>query len=438
MATMDPAFATETAAMRTLPFSSGGRTDWGYRTAVGVVSLLAAAQVGSLSYYYISHRPARVATTTTVAPEIATPVPPTPAPVATAAPTLPPVAVLPKPTAAPSIAPATAPTLAPVVAPSATPAIVAATAPPSTPAATAPPSAPSLSASDRLLKEATALRIRGDTTTALARLQEATRKDPKNANVLAEMATIYESVQQYERSNEAWAKIQEIGPSAGASYELAALKLKKGPVATPAPSAAAQTTPIDTAPAPTVAAPTTTAPTSAPPQTVIGIPDGSTFGLAEVKATETPDPDADTNLTLRIGVKKRPNSVVDHTKVKIQVFFYDTVNDRDIKLTDADVNYEWLTPNHDWAREAPEVLAVNYIRSKNKARSQEDDLSNKAQSMIPGKKPRTVKPTTPDEASRKYLGYIVRIYYNDKLQAVTASPTKLLNLFPPPPTATSQ
>ncbi len=278
--------------------------------------------------------------------------------------------------------------------------------------------------------------MRGDTTTALARLQEAYRKDPKNANVLAEMATTYESVQQFERSNEAWSKIQDIGPSAGTNYELALLKLKKGTAATPAPSAAAETTPIDTAPAPTAAAAPATAAASS--QSVIGIPDGSTFGLAEVKATESPDPDADTNLTLRIGVKKRPNSVVDHTKVKIQVFFYDTVNDRDIKLTDADVNYEWLTPNHDWARETPEVLAVNYIRSKNKARSQEEDLSNKAQSIIPGKKPRTVKPTTPDEANRKYLGYIVRIYYNDKLQAVTASPTKLLNLFPPPPTATSQ
>ena len=221
-----------------------------------------------------------------------------------------------------------------------------------------------------------------------------------------------------------WRKVEDIGPTAGSVYELAMLKLKRGAAAHPAPSIAAKLPPAPTA-----------APTAA---SVIGIPDGSTFGIAEVKATESPDPDADTNLTLRIGVKKRPNSVVDHTKVKIQVFFYDTVNDRDIKLTDADVNYEWMTPNHDWAGASPEVLAVNYIRSKNKARSQEEDLSNKAQSIIPGKKPRVVKPTTPDDTgNRKYLGYIVRIYYNDKLQAVTASPSKLLNLFPPPPTVSS-
>jgi hypothetical protein len=52
--------------------------------------------------------------------------------------------------------------------------------------------------------------------------------------------------------------------------------------------------------------------------------------------------------------------------VKIQVFFYDTVDDKDIKLTDADVNCEWLTPKHDWTDTNPEV-SVSYLRPKNKA-----------------------------------------------------------------------
>ena len=153
-----------------------------------------------------------------------------------------------------------------------------------------------------------------------------------------------------------------------------------------------------------------------------------------------PDADADMNLLLKIGVKKRPNTVIDHTRVKIQVFFYDTVDDRDIKLTDAEVNYEWLTPDHDWASAKPEVLAVTYVRPKNKARSQDAALSEAAASLNPNKKGRAAKPAAPaaDEAGRrKYLGYIVRVYYNDKLQAVRADPTKLLNLFPPPSTATS-
>ena len=44
----------------------------------------------------------------------------------------------------------------------------------------------------------------------------------------------------------------------------------------------------------------------------------------------------------------------------------------------------------------------------------------------------------PDSTNRKYLGYIVRIYYNDQLQDKRAEPTKLLNLFPAPNTAPPQ
>src|SRR5262249_57311436 len=49
-----------------------------------------------------------------------------------------------------------------------------------------------------------------------------------NAEVLAETAIIYESIPNFDKSNEAWRKIQEIGPSAGPLYELANLKFKPG------------------------------------------------------------------------------------------------------------------------------------------------------------------------------------------------------------------
>ena len=279
------------------------------------------------------------------------------------------------------------------------------------------------------------LRDRGDTTTALARLQEAAQRDPKNATVLAEMAMIYESIQLYERSNETWRKIQEIGPSAGALYELADLKLKTG-VGVPAPT-------TDVAGPGLAGASPLDAGTSR--NDADGIPDGSSFGITEVTATETPDPEAETNMKLKIGVKVRPNTTVDHTKVKIQVFFYDTVDNKEVVLTDADVSYEWLTPDHDWKKTNPEILAVTYLRPKNKAISSDEALSAAAAQVTPAaggkKKPSTSKkePDLPGEGGhRKYLGYIVRIYYNDQLQAVRADPTRLLNLFPPPFTAPSQ
>jgi tetratricopeptide (TPR) repeat protein len=340
------------------------------------------------------------------------------------------VAAHPKPVA-PAATPAPS---APAVAQKTTPAPASTAA--STTTTTAPtqstPSAAALSVAEKLLKEATELRDKGDTTNALARLQDASQRDPKNANVLAEMAMIYESIQLFDRSNETWKKIMEIGPSAGPLYELADMKLKTG-ANPPAPA------PPTTSTGPGLAG---TSPLDAGTSRndADGIPDGSTFGITDVAATDTPDPEADTNMKLKISVKARPNAPIDHTKVKIQVFFYDTVDNKEVVLTDADVSYEWLTPHHDWKETNPEVLAVTYLRAKNKTSSDADLAAAAASVTPPGtskKKSPTSKPpaTSADAGHRKYLGYIVRIYYNEQLQSVRADPTKLLNLFPPPLTA---
>src|SRR4029077_13147514 len=156
----------------------------------------------------------------------------------------------------------------------------------------------------------------------------------------------------------------------------------------------------------------------------------SVMGITEVKAAETSDPDAETNLTLQIGIKKQPGATIDHTKVKILVEFYDTVGDKDVKLTDADVNYEWLTPKHDWADAPPEVWAVSCLRPKTGVGSPESSLDEAAATVRPGQKSRSVKSSATDSGKRKYLGYRIRIYYDDKLQAVQAEPSRLLQLFP--------
>jgi len=335
------------------------------------------------------------------------------------------VAAHPKPVA-PAVTPAPS---APALAEETTPAPATTTT--TTTASQSTPSAAALSTAEQMLKDAVDLKNKGDTTNALARLQDAIQRDPKNARALAEMATIYESIQLYDRSNETWKKIVEIGPSAGALYELADMKMKTG-VTPPAPATTttgpglAGTSPLD--------AGTTRSDAE-------GIPDGSSFGITEVAATDTPDSEAETNMKLKISVKARPNAPIDHTKVKIQVFFYDTVDNKEVVLTDADVSYEWLTPHHDWKETNPEILAVTYLRPKNKT-SSEADLAAAAASVTPpgnSKKKTSAKKDAAEKPGegghRKYLGYIVRIYYSEQLQAVRADPTKLLNLFPPPLTA---
>ena len=101
-----------------------------------------------------------------------------------------------------------------------------------------PASPPSLV--DQLLREGIELRDRGDTTNAIERLQEALDSEPNNAAVLAELAKTYDLTQLYDRANEVWRKLQEMGPSAGAAYELADRRLKLGaptPAAVPMPTA---------------------------------------------------------------------------------------------------------------------------------------------------------------------------------------------------------
>jgi tetratricopeptide (TPR) repeat protein len=275
--------------------------------------------------------------------------------------------------------------------------------------------APSPSLVDQLLREGIELRDRGDTTNAVARLQEALDSEPNNTAVLEEMAKTYESMQLLDRANDVWRKLQEMGPSAGTAYELANERLKLG---MPAPGTADSSS-------------ASSSTETAEHKDIGGNPEGSVMGITEVKTTETPDPDAEKNLALQIGIKKRPGASIDHDKVRIFVRFYDTVGDKDIKLTDADVNYEWLTPKHDWMETNPEVLSVKYVRAKTGGASSDSSLAETAASTRSGQKARGAKGSAADSGRRKYLGYIIQVYYDDELQAVQAEPSRLLQLFPP-------
>jgi hypothetical protein len=373
--------------MASLSFVSSTRTDKSFQIGLILVVFFAVAEIFVAGFHYVSTmRPASVAIT----------------------------------------APRNVPAPLPSVAPSAPPVSLAVASPS---AALTPPTSVA-SESERLTKQAQAEK---DTATRLARLQAASERDPKNAELLAEIATTYELTQNFDKSAENWRRVQEIGQSAGTLYELADMKLKTGvPTST---TAAAPTT----GSALDAGKTTTVAEVAGVRSTTPGMPAGATLAISEVTASETPDPDSETNLMLRIAVKKRTGAVIDHTKVKIQVYFYDTVGDNDIKLTDADVSYEWLTPNHDWADSNSETLAVTYIRPKSKAKSAESDLAAAAAAINPAKKGKPVKASPPMESgNRKYLGYIVRVYYNDQLQDKRAEPTKLLALFPAPFTAPPQ
>jgi tetratricopeptide (TPR) repeat protein len=358
--------------MRTL-LSRAIQVDPSFHIGLGLIVILAVAEIFFATSYYVGRARAARISAQAVAASVARP-------------------------AAPSVSaqtPAPAPAQ-PAVSPAAVPAL-----------------SPSLV--DQLLREGIELRDRGDTTNALARLQEALDSDPNNTVVLEEMAKTYESMQLLDRANDLWRKLQEMGPSAGAAYELANQRLKLG---VPTPGTADSGVANSSADA-------------AEHKDIGGNPEGAVMGITQVKTTETPDPDAEKNLAMQIGIKKQPGATIDHDKVKIFVRFYDTVGDKDIKLTDADVNYEWLTPKHDWTETNPEVLSVKYVRAKTGGASSDSSLVEAAATVRPGQKARGAKGSAADSGRRKYLGYIIQVYYDDDLQAVQAEPSRLLQLFPP-------
>jgi len=148
----------------------------------------------------------------------------------------------------------------------------------------------------------------------------------------------------------------------------------------------------------------------------IGVPHNSSVSITETSVSEIKDQNAQIHLSLRIGVKPRPNTQNGHV-VRLAVSFYDLTKDGKWKPTDARTAYDWLTRDRDWTDPSPKFLAATYVRPKTQIASPE---------------------------GRRYGGFAVHVYFDGQLQDARANPPELLNLFPapdqvalPPNTATS-
>src|SRR5437762_10225582 len=134
----------------------------------------------------------------------------------------------------------------------------------------------------------------------------------------------------------------------------------------------------------------------------IGASQNSILTITETTVSETTDPNAQTHLTLKVGVKPRPGTPNGHV-VRIIVSFYDRTKDNKMKPTDARTSYSWLTPISDWSDATPKYLVATYVRPK-------------------------IQPSLSD--GRRYGGFIVRVYFDGQLQDDRATPPELLTLFP--------
>src|SRR5438094_6705148 len=131
----------------------------------------------------------------------------------------------------------------------------------------------------------------------------------------------------------------------------------------------------------------------------IGASQDTILAITETTLSETVDPNAQSHLTLKVGVKPRPGTQNGHV-VRIKVDFYDLTKDNRLTLTNAKVSYDWLSSGRDWTDPTPKFLAATYVRPKSKP--------------------------SPDE--RRFGGFVVCVYFDGQLQDSRASPPELLTL----------
>ena len=127
------------------------------------------------------------------------------------------------------------------------------------------------------------------------------------------------------------------------------------------------------------------------------------LAITETTLSKIADSNAQDHFVLKIGIKPRPKTENGHV-VRIGVSFYDLTNDNKFAPTNAQVGYNWLTPARDWTDSTTKFIAATYVRPKTQLSSTE---------------------------TRRYGGFIVRVYFDGKLQDSRATSSELLKIFPP-------
>jgi serine/threonine protein kinase/Flp pilus assembly protein TadD len=135
----------------------------------------------------------------------------------------------------------------------------------------------------------------------------------------------------------------------------------------------------------------------------IAVSQNSILAITETTLSEISDPNAQSHLTLKVGVKPRPGT--QNGRARIIVSFYDRTKDNKMKPTDARTSYSWLNASEDWTDATPKLLVATYVRPKIQSRSADGG---------------------------EYGGFIVRVYFDGQLEDERARPPELLTLFPAP------
>lgn len=121
------------------------------------------------------------------------------------------------------------------------------------------------------------------------------------------------------------------------------------------------------------------------------------IAITEIGSTETRGRNGQMNVAVKIGVTPRPKTK--KGEVEIRVSFFDVTPSGEMRPTDAEVNYEWLTPIRDWTDPTPKYLVATYLGSGTSRKSAE---------------------------KLRYGGFVVRVYFDGQLQAERSEPKELV------------
>jgi hypothetical protein len=121
------------------------------------------------------------------------------------------------------------------------------------------------------------------------------------------------------------------------------------------------------------------------------------LAITELGVSEATGRNGQRNVSVKIGVAPRRDAR--HGEVEIRVAFFDVTPAGEMRPTDAQVDYKWLTPKRDWGDLAPKYLVATYAQS--------------ASPRVAGEKLR-------------YGGFIVRVYFDGQVQAERSEPRDLI------------
>lgn len=229
-----------------------------------------------------------------------------------------------------------------------------------------------------LLTSAKELRGLGNTQDALDLLQRADLVSPNHPAVLAEMAEVYEQMSLNTKAVDTWRSIQLMGPAkAGQFFELATRRLGTVPgaaAATPAPAN----------------------PAAAAAQGDKRLRLGACQIQRDFKVT------GGERYVLSVPIQRAGSKSIDPNAIDMKVFFYYR-DSSGVKLDNTtELSETWQTEPVDWAGAGNEIVDVVY--------------------QLPPPTAAEVQ----QRSQKSYHGYMLHLYYDNKLQDVAGEPRDLL------------